>query len=117
MLSSLIKKHVLNVEPVSKIVSKIRLSSQNAGYQCQKHEIERYEDDGERDEWDRRGEISDVIQQFASGDLERLEESIARGPFASDPSKVLRLFVLTKALIVSSVEFEIFQPSQGLEVS
>jgi hypothetical protein len=76
---------VLNVEPVSKIVSEIRLSSQDAGYQCQKHEIERYEDDGVRDEWDGRGEISDIIQQVAPDDLERFEESMARGPFASEP--------------------------------
>jgi hypothetical protein len=70
------------------IVSKIRSSSQNADYQCQKHEIERYED-GERDKWDGKSGIAYIIQQVAPGDLERFEDYDSRlnlGKSGASPS-------------------------------
>jgi hypothetical protein len=70
------------------IVSEIRSSSQNADYQCQKHEIERYVDDGERENWDGRSEIS-IIRQVAPGDLERFEDYGSRlnlGKSCASPS-------------------------------
>ncbi|KAJ7855720.1 hypothetical protein B0H14DRAFT_2579190 [Mycena olivaceomarginata] len=66
------------------IVSEIRSSSQNTDYQCQKHEIERYEEDGERNKWDGKSEISDIIQQVAPGDLERFEDYGSRLSPAAD---------------------------------
>jgi hypothetical protein len=36
---------MLNIEPVSKIVSEIHLRSKSMGYWCQKLEIEGYKDD------------------------------------------------------------------------
>jgi hypothetical protein len=65
---------VLNALNLSRIVSETRSSSQNTDYQCQKHEIERYEDDGGRNEWDGKNEISDLIQQVNPGALERFED-------------------------------------------